>query len=689
MDRWGRPILMIALTALLWVYAIPAGIEARHWAWDQTRDVRFRGDIDNAVSWGTRVVENAASIPTDAPADSLRARYGPLWTAYRNLYGQVSDNHPAGRYHLDYPPLRLLIATLWAQHIRSLPGPPRQPWDDEAIAPMLQLNLALELVSVLVGALLVFYWARQDQLSRDRFTPSRARLLANWYRASFGINPRHPAPNTPLLPASSFILHPSSFLYANLAALFIWFNPAVIVNAHAWPQWDTWVIPFYLLAALLISTDWALCAGLPIAVGCMMKGQLLLGAPILILWPIFQGRWSTAARFLIGFFLGVGLLASPWIVPSSAAWLYVASLAIAATIASPLLFKRTAAGLPMRIWALCAAAAGILIVWPALHSGGLDSLLPLLLVAGIIIAVPWLCPRLKWRFWLAFVVAGGLFMSSILFDGGYAWYRIGFGYGTEHWLQMTMGTTYNVAALMRGYWGWQLKDVTDIAWAIEILRPILLWSLRFIVIALLVALAAKLIRCLLKRPLGRAMVIGGVGFDALILAGIAGFYLITLLGNAMADCGQPTVQHLLRWIYVIALVLCAVGAARNARRGSARTLLAIAAPWLVFYAILPQMHERYLVYAAAITAIGVGVSSGYALLSVLIACVAVLPMAHTMLNMNPSYWPKLLEFLRALNPGLGWMVVLIAAIYLYGALTTGVRPCLQSKIKNQKSKMGS
>jgi hypothetical protein len=136
----------------------------------------------------------------------------------------------------------------------------------------------------------------------------------------------------------------------------------------------------------------------------------------------------------------------------------------------------------------------------------------------------------------------------------------------------------------------------------------------------------------------------------------------------MAQWTQPTIQHLLRWVYVVALVLCAYGASVQARRSSARTLLALAAPWVILFAVLPQMHERYFVYAAAITAVGLGVSLGWSLLHVLVAWLAVLPMMHTMLSINRSFSPEALRLINGTHPGIGWMVLLLAAIYLYGAL---------------------
>ena len=57
-----------------------------------------------------------------------------------------------------------------------------------------------------------------------------------------------------------------------VAALLIWFSPDLIINAHAWPQWDTWIVPWYLCGCLLASLDWWFAAGVAIAIGAQFQG---------------------------------------------------------------------------------------------------------------------------------------------------------------------------------------------------------------------------------------------------------------------------------------------------------------------------------------------------------------------------------------------------------------------------------
>ena len=75
----------------------------------------------------------------------------------------------------------------------------------------------------------------------------------------------------------------------------------MILDAHGWPQWDVWILPFYLFAALAaLKNRWFWC-GCLLAAGAMLKGQLLFVAPFFVLWPLWQKRWASALRVLAGF----------------------------------------------------------------------------------------------------------------------------------------------------------------------------------------------------------------------------------------------------------------------------------------------------------------------------------------------------------------------------------------------------
>jgi hypothetical protein len=71
---------------------------------------------------------------------------------------------------------------------------------------------------------------------------------------------------------------------------------------------------------------------------------------------------------------------------------------------------------------------------------------------------------------------------------------------------------------------------------------------------------------------------------------------------------EITLQWTLRLLYLGTLALCALGAARHSRARDARLLIAVATPWLLMFALLAQMHERYLLWGAVLSAVALGVS---------------------------------------------------------------------------------
>jgi hypothetical protein len=111
----------------------------------------------------------------------------------------------------------------------------------------------------------------------------------------------------------------------------------MILDAHGWPQWDVWILPFYLFAALsALKNRWFLC-GCLLAVGAMFKGQLLFVAPFFVLWPLWQKRWTRALRVLAGFMATAALIASPWLLRTTSAWIAL----VAVTSASSVLLMRS------------------------------------------------------------------------------------------------------------------------------------------------------------------------------------------------------------------------------------------------------------------------------------------------------------------------------------------------------------
>jgi hypothetical protein len=141
-----------------------------------------------------------------------------------------------------------------------------------------------------------------------------------------------------------------------------------------------------------------------------------------------------------------------------------------------------------------------------------------------------------------------------------------------------------------------------------------------------------------------------------------------------------SLQRFLRLIYAAGIVLCAVGLAVQSRRDSPRALLALAAPWVVMFAVLGQMHERYFIWAAAVTAAGAAVGVGPVLLHLLVTALATGMMAHSMLGFDATFAPAWLTTVRGMHPHVGWAIMLLAGIYLYLSLAPARTVRVRSKV---------
>src|SRR5206468_7840726 len=92
-----------------------------------------------------------------------------------------------------------------------------------------------------------------------------------------------------------------------------------------------------------------------------------------------------------------------------------------------------------------------------------------------------------------------------------------------------------------------------------------------------------------------------------------------------------TLQWTLRLLYLSTLALCARGAARHLRNRDPRALIAIATPWLLMFALLGQMHERYLVWGAAVSAVALAVSIRLSIVHFIISAASMAMIVHVML----------------------------------------------------------
>ena len=488
------------------------GIQLRRWIGENTRHVRYQHDIVNGFYWGNEVLKEARRLsPDEATANS----WPGFFRGYLALYDQVKEDAYENDYHLDYPPLRLLAMAIWAKQVRNEFG----VVDDghpKLVNPLLKINLLCELLSAAAIFILV-------RLCVERSRPTRSsvlRALPQQHRAS---------------------------ICGLTAASVAWLEPSMILDAHGWPQWDVWVLPFYLFAAIAaLKNRWFWC-GCLLGAGAMLKGQLLFVAPFFLLWPLWQRKWIPALRMLAGFVATTALIVSPWLLRTPAAW-----ISVAAVIVVSLLF--------LLRYKLPYADA-----------------------------------------WLAGILGCAIFVAGSFTGGSFAWLQIGFIYGTEHYPYLFISSCYNLPSLL-GQAGWSLKDS--------------------------------------------------------LLSGRFGSLDLHL-----------TLQWALRLLYLGALALSARGLTRHLRARDPRALIAIAAPWLLMFALLGQMHERYLTWGAVVSAVALGVSVRLSIIHFIISIASTAMIVHVMLidkKLDPTL--RAIDFLQGVRPYASFVVLACVAVYLWDAL---------------------
>ncbi len=123
-----------------------------------------------------------------------------------------------------------------------------------------------------------------------------------------------------------------------------------------------------------------------------------------------------------------------------------------------------------------------------------------------------------------------------------------------------------------------------------------------------------------------------------------------------------------RILSTILVALCGIGAAIHDRQRDRRFLASMTAPWLLFFMVLTQMHGRYSIWAAGISALLAGIDLGMAMLGVVVSIIAMLGMIENQLLFSRDWWPGLLDFTQQVDPGLGWVLLVASGIYLYCAV---------------------
>lgn len=630
------PRLLGVLLALL---VLQQGLQWRDDIYSYTSPIRFRGDIQNAINQGNRVLAQTSVPLSKTLVPALPSVYRAWVKTYDEIYDQGGGDEGPGRYSLDYTPLRLMVAALWVRHLTQVYGPVSE-FRDEYAQPLLHLNTACVLVAGCFGFLLTRHWLRRGQRAQGEPAPPLSASYASW-RSSL---------------SDAFRRH-RPWISGLLVFAFIFLNTACLIDGHVFPQWDVWVLPFFFIACYAASRNWWTTAGAALLIGAMLKGQVLMVAPIFILWPLAQRRFVALLRFLLGAAAALALIVWPWLFRDRSALVHLVACVLAVlllTVARHLLLPRRrraivripvprppptappatepatqrpklatsilptrhpespaprTASQPARYAAL--ALIGLAFACVLTYPGWADPASPVYLSTGFLSATAALSLlgalavlRSPWRS-LPYLLLGCLAFATLL--GGFrpsasfSWYAIGFAFPTEHYLQPAMGPTANLPAILGQKYRWGLKDP-------------------------MVELPA-------------------------------------ILGGATL-----TLQTTFRIIHFVLVGLVGLAAAHHARRRSPRMLVCFAAPWVVMFAFMPQMHERYLVWGAAATALCAVLSVGGFALFLFTTFFASACIAIQCLYQNGGWWPRAIRFIQPMIPDGGYAVALIALVYVYWCL---------------------
>jgi hypothetical protein len=494
--------------------------------------------------------------------------------------------------------------------------------------PLLRLNFACEIVSAILVFALIWLWTRRmrdpDEPDAGWLWPLIGFIVCEAAAAGFYAKFHDVKDVTTLiffyLGAISIARMVPGLAPALAGAMFLWFNPAVIWDAYAWPQWDVWLFPFLLGALLLASVDFWFCAGVLIAIGALLKGQLLLVSPIFLLWPLFRLQWRPMVRFAGGFLLTFAVIISPWMLPTTHAIVWLVLAAVAMGLLAPLAFNIKMN--PLWIGGMAVLAVAIALPWTSTAPWAVRFCVPALLA---LVAVAHFAPRRLAPSIYAIALACAIFLMIPLYNASSAWYAQGYRYGTEKFPDI--GTTQS------GPGGTSYTNNLPV-----LLARVFSWR-------------------------GDANTPGTITIDFDWMRAIKLGWMLPI---------EMSARNFMLTIYGICLVLCGIGAAVHSKRRDSRLLACAVAPWICSFVLLTQLNNRYLVWAAGMSALLAGVGVGMTLLGVIVTLVCwigMIQLQYAKFSMGPELAPTL----APLSPHLGWMLTLAAAVYLYVALVPGPR----------------
>jgi hypothetical protein len=131
---------------------------------------------------------------------------------------------------------------------------------------------------------------------------------------------------------------------------------------------------------------------------------------------------------------------------------------------------------------------------------------------------------------------------------------------------------------------------------------------------------------------------------------------------------EITMRSFLTTLYAICLIACGIAAAVQWRRPNFRFLLAMYAPWVLFFALLPYLNQRYLLWASCFFPLLIPLGLGMTLLGALITLADCVMLVDIMCRFNQDSNSTLESITHGMYPGLAFLILLIAAIFLFNAL---------------------
>ena len=248
------------LFALLVCTLVFGGIELRHWTWRRTKHLRYQHDIVNGFYWGSETLAQAKRVSPSQDADAADSWLG-FTRGYLSLYDHVKGAAYERDYQLDYPPLRLLVMSIWAKQVHhDFPG--AEDGKPEYVEPLSTGEFGLQPGD-----------GGRDFFSRKALASACARCHA------FALSAKICESGTRL----------------DLCA---GCSDSSVARAFIDSRFERLAAMGCLALAVLrlgcagcFDSRWFWC-GCLLAVGAMLKGQLLLVAPFFIFWPLWQKEWA-------------------------------------------------------------------------------------------------------------------------------------------------------------------------------------------------------------------------------------------------------------------------------------------------------------------------------------------------------------------------------------------------------------